>query len=181
MATTKGKPAGAKSSGKSNGDPEQVARSYFEAVGAGDVEAAVDHWHPDGIEDVVPVAVFRGKEGVREFLSGTVAAIPDQELTVQRVTAAGSVAVVEWRLRGTFSGAPFQGIDPTGAHIELRGVDCLEVEDGLIRRNTAYYDGADFARAIGMLPGKDSTAERAMVGAFNGVTRLRAMIRERGA
>jgi hypothetical protein len=46
-------------------------------------------------------------------------------------------------------------------------------------RNTAYYDGAAFARAVGLLPPQESGAERAMLGAFNGATKLRAMLRER--
>ena len=39
--------------------------------------------------------------------------------------------------------------------------------------NTAYYDGASFARQVGMLPAEGSGAERAMKGAFNAVTKMR--------
>ena len=52
------------------------------------------------------------------------------------------MAAIQWRATGTFRGAPFQGIEPTGRRIEVRGCDCIEVEDGKITRNTAYYDGA---------------------------------------
>ena len=47
---------------------EDHARSYFEAIGRRDVDAAVDHWDPEGIEDVVPMRVFRGKDEIRGFL-----------------------------------------------------------------------------------------------------------------
>ena len=49
-------------------------------------------------------------------------------------------------MRGTFTGEPFQDIDPTGKPVDMRGLDLLEVEDGKIVGNTAYYDGAEFAR-----------------------------------
>jgi hypothetical protein len=71
------------------------------------------------------------------------------------------------------------GIEPTGRRVELRGVDVMQVGDGLIVRNTVYYDGAAFARGVGMLPPQDSGAERTMITAFNTVTKLRRMIRER--
>jgi hypothetical protein len=46
-------------------------------------------------------------------------------------------------------------------------------------RNTAYYDGMTFAREIGMLPPRDSQAERAMFAAFNAVTRVRERLAAR--
>ena len=80
---------------------------------------------------------------------------------------------------GTFSGAAFDGVDATGKHVEVRGLDLFEVEDGQIVANTAYYDGLEFARQIGMMPAHASGAERAMKSAFNAITKLRRMIDER--
>ena len=89
-------------------------------------------------------------------------------------------ATVQWRMRGTFDGGAFQGLEPTGRRIDLRGVDCMEVgEDGLITSNVAYYDGAAFARQVGMLPTQDSGADRAMRAGFNTVTRVRSALAQR--
>jgi steroid delta-isomerase-like uncharacterized protein len=137
------------------------------------------HWSPDGVEDIVPLGVFRGPDEVRRLFGELFAAIPDAEMQVTRVIADDRTAVVEWRMRGNFTGGPFQGVEPTGRSIELRGVDLVEVEDEAVVRNTAYYDGADFARQIGLLPPQDSGAERAMRGAFNTVTKLRRTWSER--
>jgi hypothetical protein len=79
-------------------------------------------------------------------------------------------------MTGHFSGGPFQGIDPTGRRVEMRGLDLLEIEDGLIVGNTAYYDGMSFARQIGLMPPEDSGAERAMKSAFNAATRARRAV-----
>ena len=51
--------------------------------------------------------------------------------------------------------------------------------DGKVEENTIYYDGAEFARQVGMMPPQDSGAERAMKGAFNALTKARKAITER--
>src|SRR4051795_5140219 len=135
---------------------EGHARSYFEALAARDPEAMAGHWSPDGVEDIVPLAVFRGPEQVKAFFRGLFSAVPDVETTVSRVVADDKHAVVEWRMTGTFNGSPFQGIEPTGRRVDLRGLDILEIQDEQILSNTGYYDGAEFARQVGLLPPRDS-------------------------
>jgi steroid delta-isomerase-like uncharacterized protein len=156
---------------------EDVARSYFEAVAARDPSAMASHWSADGVDDVVPIGILRGPDEVRDFFAGLFAAIPDFEFVVERITAGESAAAVQWRATGTFDGGPFQGIEATGRRVELRGCDCVEVEDGKLVRNTAYYDGMAFARSIGMMPPLDSPAEKAMKTAFNSFTKLRGALR----
>jgi len=105
--------------------------------------------------------------------------VPDLETTVTRLVAGERQAAVEWRMRGSFDGAAYQGIEPTGRPVEIRGFEIFEVEDGLIASCTVYYDGMSFARQVGMLPPQDSGAERAMKSTFNAVTKLRRAIDER--
>ena len=105
--------------------------------------------------------------------------MPDAETTITRLIAGEQDCAVEWRLEGTFDGAPFMGIEPTGSRVELREVSIVELKDGEIVGNTAYFDGASFARQIGMLPPDGSGADRAMKGAFNTVTKLRRAVAER--
>ena len=158
---------------------EQQARSYFEAMARRDAHAMVEHWSADGVLDIVPVGILRGREEIQEFFRATFAALPDAETTLTRVVAGDSSAAAEWRLAGHFTGAPFQGIDPTGKPVEVRGLDLIELEGGEIVTLTAYYDGASFARQVGMLPPEGSGAERAMMGAFNAVTKVRQAIAAR--
>jgi len=156
---------------------EDAGQSYFDAISARDPAAMAAHFHVDGIEDIVPLGVFRGPGEVRALFEELFAAMPDTEMSVKRIVADREIAAVEYRLTGTFSGGPFQGIQPTGKRVEIRGFDCLEIDaDGKITRNTGYYDGAAFARAIGMLPPQDSGAEKVMTAGFNAVTRLRGKI-----
>ena len=159
--------------------PEQVAKSYFDAIAERDAQKMASHWAPDGIEDLIAFGILRGPDEVRGFFDELFAAIPDAEMIVDRVVADERHAVVQWRLRGNFSGGRFQGLDAPGKLVETRGCDVLEVEDGRIVRNTAYSDNMDFARQIGMLPPQGSGVEKALFGAFNGANKLKKTLEDR--
>jgi steroid delta-isomerase-like uncharacterized protein len=158
---------------------EQTLRSYFEAMDNRDAEAMASHWREDGVEDIVPVGVLRGHDELRDYFASLFAAMPDARTTVTRLVAGEQSCAVEWRLEATLNGAPLMGIEPNGKHIEIRGFDLFELEDGELVSNTAYFDGAGLARQIGMLPADGSGADRAMKGAFNAVTKLRRAVAER--
>jgi steroid delta-isomerase-like uncharacterized protein len=155
---------------------ENHARSYFDAVNRRDVDGMLEHWTEDGVIDLVPIGILRGQDEIAEFFREMFAAFPDAETTVARVAAGQNEVAVEWRMSATFTGAPFQGIEPTGRPLELRGVDMIEIADGKNVTNTAYYDGMAFARGAGLLPAQDSGAERAMRSAVNAATRLRRAV-----
>jgi steroid delta-isomerase-like uncharacterized protein len=157
---------------------EEVARAAFEAFIAHDVDAVLSQWHPEGIQDWVPLGIFRGHDEMRPLFESVFAAVPDMDMRIEEVTADDRRVAIQWRSRGTHTGT-FMGIEPTGRTLELRGVDIMEVEDGLVVKNTVYYDGAAQARSLGLMPAQGSGAERTMIGAFNGVTRIRRAIADR--
>ena len=162
----------------SSGTPAEVARAYFAAVAARDPDAMAALWADDGVEDIVPVGIFRGPEEVRAFFVELFGAVPDAETVVEQVLADEGTAVVKYRMNGTFTGSPLMGLEATGGRIELRGADILEISGGLIRRNTAYYDGMAMGRGIGLLPPQDSGAEKVLFSAFNAVTKVRSTVRD---
>jgi steroid delta-isomerase-like uncharacterized protein len=153
--------------------PLEVARAVFDAVSRKDLDGIVSRGAPDYVDDFIAIGEFRGRDAVREFFRETFAALPDFAMTVDRIVADDSSAAVQWHMSGTFTGGPFQGIRPTGRRVDLRGVDVMEIADGLIQRNTIYYDGASFARQIGLLPAQGSRGDKTMLSVFNAVTRLR--------
>jgi steroid delta-isomerase-like uncharacterized protein len=155
-------------------------REMFEMLGRRDLSRAGEFWGPDTVDHFLPVGAFQGTEAIRSYFEGMFAAVPDFELEVEDVLAQDNRAVVQWRASGTFTGAPFLGIEPTGRRIDMRGVDVIEFDDeGRIGHNTIYYDGAEFARQIGMLPARDSTGDRLLTAMFNGATKLRAAVARR--
>ena len=155
---------------------EEKVRSYYEAMDKRDVTAMLAHWGEDAVEDVVPIGIIRGRDELRGFLSELFAAMPDASTTITRLIAGEQDCAVEWRLEGTFNGAPFMGIEPTGSRVELREVSVVDLKDGQIVGITAYFDGASYARQIRMLPPDGSGADRAMKSAFNAVTKLRRAV-----
>jgi steroid delta-isomerase-like uncharacterized protein len=159
---------------------EKTLRDYFAAAGRRNLDEMFAFYDSDVILDLVPIGVRRGAREYRAFFEEVFGAVPDAEFTVVRVTANSSAGAVEWRCSGTFNGTrSFQGVEPNGRHIELRGCDVFEVKDGKIVKNTAFYDGMAFARGVGMMPPQDSGAERAMKQAFNAVSKVRKAVQER--
>ena len=158
---------------------EEKVRSYLGAMNDRDPDAMVAHWREDGVEDLVAVGLLRGRDELREYFTSMFAAMPDARTTITRLIAGEQSCAVEWRLEATLEGAPFMGIEPTGKRVEIRGLDLLELEDGEIVSNTAYFDSMSVARQIGMLPADGSSADRAMKSAFNAMTKVRRAVAER--
>lgn len=161
---------------KRSATPSDVARAIFDALGRHDLDAALDLVAEDSVDDFVAIGRFDGRPAIRAFFDGLLAAFPDFAIEVDRIVGDDAAAVVQWRASGGFTGAPFQGIEPTGKRVELRGVDVMQVTGGLVTFNTIYYDGASFARQVGMLPTSGSTTDRAVLSVFNAATRLRSKL-----
>ena len=153
--------------------PSEVARTIFEALSKRDLDTAMKFNTDDAVDDFVAIGEFRGRLAIRRFFDELLAAFPDFDIAVDRIVGDDSAAVVQWHAAGTFSGGKFQGIEPTGKHVQIRGVDVMEFAEGRYVHNTIYYDGASFARQIGMLPRAGSVTEKATLAAFNATTRLR--------
>lgn len=156
----------------------ELMRTAFEGLAARDPDRVTAISDEQTYNDFVVLGPVVGKTNIRAFFVELFAAVPDLQFEVVRILDAGeNTAIGEWRIRGTFSGGSFQGIDPTGRAVDLRGVDIMEFEHSTLRRNTIFYDGLSFARQIGLLPSEGSRVDRAMMAGFNGVTRLKRVAR----
>jgi steroid delta-isomerase-like uncharacterized protein len=159
-----------------------VARRYFEALAARDVESAVALWAPGGTERVVGQRELTAPAGVREFQNELFGAFPDLRWEVLDVVPAngngdGKVAV-RWRATGTFAGpGAFQGFVANGAHLQMEGCDVLTVNaEGKLEHLDAYLDSADVARQLGVLPPAGSPAEAGLTKLANVRTRAMSLI-----
>jgi predicted ester cyclase len=155
-----------------------VARTYFAAVAARDPDAMVACWEPGGVDRLVGLAELRAPDEVRAWFANLFAAVPDFAFEVLDLVTEGERAAVRWGSRGTFDGtAKFEGIAPTGAELELEGIDLLEVRDGTIRSLHAYLNGMEIARQMGVMPKARSLEDRAMLAAVNARTAARDRLR----
>jgi predicted ester cyclase len=160
--------------------PRDVVNGYFAALARHDTAAAVEFLDPEVVDEISSVGVLRGRDEVRQFFDGLFTAVPDLEMRVERTVRDRDTVAVQWRAQGTFTGGPlFNGIQPTGGEVRMRGCDVFDVEGDLIVRNIAFQDGLELARSLGLFPPQESPAERAMIGAFNTATKVRAVVRDR--
>jgi glyoxylase-like metal-dependent hydrolase (beta-lactamase superfamily II)/predicted ester cyclase len=143
---------------------------YFAALSRRDVEGMAGLWAPDGEEHIASQVDAVGPSGVREYFTELFTAFPDFSLTVQTTVAEGDKVAVHWKASATMTG-PLGSLGPTGARVELEGIDLLTVADGLIVRNDAVPDGMALARQIGLVPQAGSALESRLFTAFNARTR----------
>lgn len=152
-----------------------IARAYFEAIAARDLETMTSLWEPDGAGEIHGIAELRLPDDTyRSWFATLFDAFPDFSCEILEMVVAGDKAAVRWRGGGTFDGtAKFEGLDPTGATLDVTGFDLLTVRDGKIQRNDAYMNGAQIGQQLGALPDPDSLQARVMVAFFNLTTRLK--------
>jgi steroid delta-isomerase-like uncharacterized protein len=155
----------------------EIAKRYFTALAAHDLDAAVECWAPGAVDRLVGGAELIAPDGVREYFDHLFQAFPDFALEIIELTTSRGRTAVRWRARGTFAGPGlFQGFVANGARITIEGCDVITVEDGLIRHNDAYIDSADVARQLGLLPPSGSPVEARLTRLANFLTRVSTMI-----
>jgi len=155
-----------------------VARAYFEAVAARDLDAMVGFWEPGGTGEIHGLVELTAPHTHRAWFGNLFAAMPDFRFEILDIVSEGERAAVRWRATGSFNGSTrFEGMEPTGAKVDITGCDLVTIRDGKIQRNEAYLNGAQMAQQLGALPATGSLAERAMIAALNLKTRLTRALR----
>lgn len=157
--------------------PSQLARDAFRVLfDERDLAEMHRFWSEQSVDHFLAAGQSpRGTQALTQWFRELFAAVPDFKMEIVNVFDDGDrQATVQWRARGTLTGdSPFLGIEPNGRRVEIRGVDVMRFDpEGRIDENTVYYDGAEFARQLGMLPPRDSAMDRATLAAFNAKTRL---------
>jgi steroid delta-isomerase-like uncharacterized protein len=158
---------------------ESVVKDYFDALARRDVEAMAALWAPDGEEHIASQVDAVGPNGVRAYFTELFTAFPDFTLSVETTVAEDDKVAVHWKATANMTG-PLWGLEPTGAHVEIEGIDLLRVRDGLIVRNDAVPDGMALARQIGLVPPAGSGIEQRLFSAFNARTKASRRVAAKG-
>ena len=131
----------------------EIARAYFSALSAHDLDAACAVWRPGAVDRLVGDQDLVAPGGIRRYFGDLFDAFPDFAPEILELTTGRGRTAVRWRAAATFAGpAPFQGFAPNHARIVIEGCDVLTIEDELIVHNDAYIDSGDVARQLGLLP-----------------------------
>jgi len=132
-------------------DLTAVARLVVTAVARHDLDALRPLYHDNLVEDVPMVGRLDGADCVLGYFAEMYRAMPDFSLTAEQFAASGATVFVRWRMTGTFNGASWNGIDSTGASIDLRGMDCMTFVNGRLQHNFVAYDSYMFASQAGLI------------------------------
>jgi glyoxylase-like metal-dependent hydrolase (beta-lactamase superfamily II)/predicted ester cyclase len=151
----------------------EIARRYFAALAAHDLDAATACWRPGAIDRMVGAQELVAPDGIRGYFSEIFEAMPDFRLEVLELTTYRGRSAVRWRATGTFAGPGlFQGFTPNHARLDFEGCDVVTVQDDLIVHNDAFVDTAVIARQLGVLPPVGSPAEARLTRLANVRTRV---------
>lgn len=127
-------------------------RYYDEVVNAGNLAAVDEVFAPDyHSHHNDPVALPKGPDGVKAFLTGVREGFPDITLTVDDMFAEGDFAASRWTLRGTNTG-PFFGNPPSGKKAEWAGVVITRFADGRIAEEWYNFDQLRLLQQLGVIP-----------------------------
>ena len=93
------------------------------------------------VDDPLFAQPFVGREAIAARYAAEVASVPDRSLRIVNRTISGDQLIVEWEATGTHQ-TPFLGIGGNGQAYRLTGVTVVTRRDGLIVRESHYFDTA---------------------------------------
>src|SRR3954451_20052200 len=143
--------------------PLEVSASACEALNGHDLGQLRSLLAEEVVEHVVPIGTYDGRQAVLAYHERMFAAAPDLRVEVTDVAAAGDVVLAAWEFSATFEGAPLGGLRPNGRRVTLAGASTQVVREGRVARAEVIFDGASFARQLGILPIRGAAVDRAIL------------------
>lgn len=138
--------------------------AYLDAWNSHDPGAVAAFFAPDGVyDDRGAGAVAEGSDAIRRHAADVQAAFSDLRFELVRAAHGEDFTAGEWTASMTHSGE-LDGLKATGRRVTSAGVDVATIDgEGRIAHLVSYYDGAEIMRDLGLLPGRGSRLERALV------------------
>ena len=135
-----------------------ILAAYGEAWSSGDAAQVGALYTEDAVREDIPTGITsRGRAEIEAFATGLFETDADVRLVVTDGFVGETWAVVEWTFTGTR--------EETGGGVTFRGVSVLELEDGLIRQETDYYDLPQMMQQIAAAEGTPGALETPTGGA----------------
>jgi steroid delta-isomerase-like uncharacterized protein len=93
-----------------------------------------------------------GRQAVKTFFSGFLAAFPDMKVTTHEAMASGDRVIGRFTYRGTHSGEAFMGVTATGKPVEMRSIDIWRTKNGQFVEHWDEFNIMEFFQQLGILP-----------------------------
>ena len=132
-------------------DAASIAREYNDAWNRRDWARWRELLHPEYTYTGGDGQVQKGPEAGLAMGQMFGNAFPDGKGDIQKITAAGDIAIVEFIGRGTHKG-DLMGIAPTGRQVTVPVCDILEIRDNKIIAEREYMDMLTMMQQLGVAP-----------------------------
>jgi predicted ester cyclase len=132
-------------------EPKTVVRRFVDEYQTGaDERAFAELLHPDVLDHSRPPGIAPGADGVRQQFDGFRAAFDGFRAEILDQIAEGDKVVTRKVFRGSHSGS-FNGVEPTGAKVEIHVIDIVRVQDGRIVEHWNCVDRLGLLAQLGAL------------------------------
>src|SRR5262245_52391603 len=116
---------------------------YVELYKEGDLDGIMDLYAEDAVQGM-PDGKFEGRSAIRGRLARELVAFPDVDFGYTSYLEQDDTFADEWYFVGTHTG-PFTLPDgrvlaPTGARLEMKGMEFVRIRDGKVVVDNLYYD-----------------------------------------
>ena len=117
----------------------------------GNVSVAMESFAEDAVDHDPAPGQAAGRKGFEEFFTTMKEAFPDIHLEPDHVVADDDNVALAYTLTGTHEG-DFNGVEPTGRKIEVRGLQIGRFEDGKIVERWGSSDELGILQQLGAAP-----------------------------
>ena len=132
-------------------DAASIAREYNDVWNRRDWARWRELVHPEYTYTGGDGQVRKGPEAGLAISQMFANAFPDGKIEIQKITATGDTAIVEFIGRGTHTG-DLMGISPTGRQVSIPVCEVYELRDGKIYAERQYMDMLVMMQQLGVAP-----------------------------
>jgi steroid delta-isomerase-like uncharacterized protein len=129
-----------------------IARREIEEIfSKGDLDLVDEIVSPDYvIFDNARIEPVRGRDNLKQAVTGMRTAFPDFTVTVDEQIAEGDTVVTRWSATGTHQGVVF-GLAATGRAVTMAGIDIERFVDGQIAEVRSSWDALGLLQQLGAI------------------------------
>ena len=129
-------------------DPKSLARRFYQAVSAGNLDALDELLADDFVEHEEFPGIEPSKEGVRQYFALFRSAFPDLHMEPHEIVAEDDLVCARVTMTGTHEGE-FVGMAPTGKRVEVEAIDMVRLRDGQAVEHWGVTDAMTMMRQLG--------------------------------
>lgn len=127
----------------------------LDALNQGDLDGYLNLYTDDAL--LHGYGLEPGRDAIRQFYLGYLAAFPDTHIALEDVIAAGDRVACRYRFTGTHR-AEVMGVPATGRRVEIEGLTILRFRDGRCAERWAQADFMGMMQQLGAVPAPETAA-----------------------